>query len=120
MNRKHQTNQSACRGLLGRLGYLACALISLAAPASSPGADGTGVMGADAWHTPGTDAGEFFFRPTSGPVSNAGYSPLTKNQGATAGTGSFETFCLERSEGIRSPSDYTINDEALNGGTNNT
>lgn len=77
-------------------------------------------MGVDAWHTPGSDAGEYFFRPTSGTVTNAGYSPLSKNQGTTAGTGSFETFCLERSEGVRSPSEYTINDEALNGGINNT
>ncbi|HWB01682.1 MAG TPA: SdrD B-like domain-containing protein [Verrucomicrobiales bacterium] len=121
MKRIHQKlNRSFFKRFLCRAGYFSCALLSLAAPAASFAADGTGVMGADAWHTPGTDAGEFYYRPTSGPVTNADYSALTKNQGAVAGVGSFQTFCLERSEGIRSPSDYTINDEALNGGTNNT
>ena len=59
--------------------------------------------------------GEFRYKATSGPVGNAAYSAFTKDLGLA---GSFQTFCLEAHEGIASPVDYVVNDEAILGGNN--
>jgi hypothetical protein len=100
-------------------GATAITLLAVGATKSSAiaiGASGTAVDGVGMWQS--GDGGEFFVRPTSGPLNNASYATTTRNQGATAGIGSFQSFCLERSESIRSPVRYVVNDEAVLGGNN--
>jgi len=62
--------------------------------------------------------GEFYFRPTSGPVNNSSYADTSRNLGL-GGAGSFQTFCLERGEWLAQGSvRYVVNDEAVGGGAN--
>jgi hypothetical protein len=79
------------------------------------GDSGTGVNGVGSYQY--GDGGEFFYRPTSGPVTNAAYNAATRGQGV-GGLASFQTFCLERSEWLANDVDYAVNVEAVVGGGN--
>ncbi len=62
--------------------------------------------------------GEFYFQTDSGPVSNAAYHSLAKNQGGVSD--SFQSFCLEWNEWLGGAGvSYTVNDQAMLGGVSN-
>lgn len=62
--------------------------------------------------------GEFYFQTVSGPVSNAAYHSLAKNQAGVAD--SFQSFCLEWNEWLGGAGvAYTVNDQAMLGGVSN-
>ncbi len=62
--------------------------------------------------------GEFYFQTVSGPVSNAAYHSLAKNQAGVSG--SFQSFCLEWNEWLGGAGvSYTVNDQAMLGGVSN-
>ena len=62
--------------------------------------------------------GEFYFQTVSGPVSNAAYHSLAKNQAGV--DDSFQSFCLEWNEWLGGAGvSYTVNDQAMLGGVSN-
>ncbi|HWB01679.1 MAG TPA: hypothetical protein VG796_01565 [Verrucomicrobiales bacterium] len=97
-------------------GVLAATLLSVGVSNSSAisiGDSGTANTGHGLWQS--GQGGEFYIEPTSGPLTNASYSNLTRNQGVP---GSFQTFCLEVREDLLTPVSYVVNDEAVAGGNN--